>query len=195
MNTNQIDSGEGNVEEVAKDKVKNKIEKGELSLNPWESTDYKRRFDVKENEKNVSVSINNMLDTLEMGMLGKYKEVIIGFKQDKDILLMSKHAKASIHQKCQYLTAALENALAKYPCMDGISWEECCQQAVEVLADIPMCLKPLKMGRTVQRWLSEFRANGRKFMVPSVSYRHKHRKRYFLSSYIMGLDESLITTI
>eukprot|EP00957_Ditylum_brightwellii_P077628 5899705-Ditylum_brightwellii.AAC.1 len=63
---------------------------------------------------------------------------------------MSKHAKASIHQKCQYLPEALDNALAKYPCMDGMLWEECCQQAVAALADIPMCLEPVKMGRTVQ---------------------------------------------
>eukprot|EP00957_Ditylum_brightwellii_P009322 705272-Ditylum_brightwellii.AAC.1 len=30
------------------------------------------------------------------------------------------------------------------------------------------------MGRTVQSWFSEFRTTGKKFMVPSVSYKQKH---------------------
>eukprot|EP00957_Ditylum_brightwellii_P192353 14643097-Ditylum_brightwellii.AAC.1 len=58
--------------------------------------------------------------------------------------------------------------------MDGMRWEECCQQAVAALADIPMCLELMKMARTVQSWFSEFKTNGRKFIVPSVLYKHKH---------------------
>eukprot|EP00957_Ditylum_brightwellii_P106097 8092687-Ditylum_brightwellii.AAC.1 len=91
---------------------------------------------------------------------------------------MSKHAKAAIYQKSMYLTAALNFALEKYPCMEGIHWEECCQQAVAALADIPMCVEAVKNLRMVQSWFSEFRMNKRKFILLPILYKYKYKHKH-----------------
>eukprot|EP00957_Ditylum_brightwellii_P128308 9786362-Ditylum_brightwellii.AAC.1 len=55
------------------------IKNGEVSVNPWLSSECKTLFGVKENEE-VDIAIDNMLTILEHGMLGDYGKVVMGYE-------------------------------------------------------------------------------------------------------------------
>ncbi len=58
-------------------------------LDPWKSEEYKRLFGVTESEKEVEVTINNLLDVLEEGLVGNFSKVVLGFDKCSTI---SEHA-------------------------------------------------------------------------------------------------------
>eukprot|EP00978_Attheya_sp_CCMP212_P024028 scaffold74802_cov56-Attheya_sp.AAC.1 len=83
---------------------------------------------------------------------------------------MSSFARARIQQKCAYLSCALQMALEKYPCANGLGkWADCCEEAITALKYMPVGISPPKCERIIRNWFVDFRQNGRRLVVPSIS--------------------------
>eukprot|EP00978_Attheya_sp_CCMP212_P007994 scaffold18613_cov65-Attheya_sp.AAC.1 len=60
---------------------------------------------------------------------------------------MSSFARAQTQQKCAYLSCALQKALGKYPCANGLGkWADCCEEAITALKYMPSGISPPTMS-------------------------------------------------
>eukprot|EP00978_Attheya_sp_CCMP212_P000277 scaffold505_cov49-Attheya_sp.AAC.3 len=151
--------------------VQDKLDSGALSINPWESTEYKILFGVINDEQSaVEEAICNQLESLEEGLRCNYIQSIHGYKNVKDSP-MSDIARTRVHQKCVYMFGVtLENALEKIQDPNEVNWIcSCCQSAVDNLMNVPMGVVHLKSEENLCQWYVDFRQNGRRINVPSVS--------------------------
>eukprot|EP00978_Attheya_sp_CCMP212_P007745 scaffold18000_cov44-Attheya_sp.AAC.3 len=138
--------------------------------NPWYrySTEYRMLLGVSDGE-NISDAIDDMLNILEDGLLCEYAKCIVGYWNARETP-MSSFAHARTQQKCAYLSCALQMALGKYPCANGLGkWADCCEEAITALKYMPSGISPPKSERIILNWFVDFRQNGRRLVVPSVS--------------------------
>lgn len=84
------------------------------------------------------------------------------------------------------MSVALEKVLEKIQDPNRVNWMTCCQSAVDNLSQFPMGVKPLKSEQEVRQCYIDFRQNGRRINVPSVSMANLKIEKLppFLTTYL-----------
>eukprot|EP00957_Ditylum_brightwellii_P200035 15249400-Ditylum_brightwellii.AAC.1 len=62
-------------------------------------------------------------------------------------------------------------------------WMICCDHALSVLKDVPFGSCPIVRSKTVMEWFVQFRTNGWRFVVPSVSMKNVDKLPLIFSVY------------
>ena len=75
--------------------------------NPWFSPEYDCLFNRLPDEDNVGDSIVFMLDILNQGMNMNFEYIVSGYKNEK-LTPLTPNAWSRVHQKCMYLSCALQ---------------------------------------------------------------------------------------
>ena len=79
----------------------------EVYSNPWYSPEYELLFDRLPDEDNIGDSLVFMLDSLQQGLNMNLEHIVAGYVSEKKTPL-STVARTRVHQKCMYLTCALQ---------------------------------------------------------------------------------------
>ena len=116
-----------------------------------------------------------MLEKLEQCVSGNFIGTVENFDRESDLVFMTGFAVSQIRMKCTYLAVSLESSLHSFYKKEKKTWQQCCEESIAVMEDIPMGISPIIRWRTVMDWFASFRDNGRKFIVPSVSLKDKAR--------------------
>ena len=136
--------------------IVSKFESGELSANQWESGPYKKMFGMEGNESSLDESMNNILEKLEQCISGNFIGTVDNFDRESDLVFMTGFAISRIRMKCTYLAVALESALHSFYKKEKKTWQQCCEESIAVMEDIPMGMSPIIRWRTVMDWFASF---------------------------------------
>lgn len=151
-----------------------------LELTYWDSTNAKKLFNTKENEKDAKVTVERRL-----GVIHKALATPTGYQSVLDVApehmhLLTEHEVESIKSKLSYLSIALKLALET---LDGPkSWAQCCDEAVKYMKEHyekiggSFIAIPIKSGGLLSRLHASFRNKEQLSIAQSMTKRIRNHK-------------------
>ena len=116
-----------------------------------------------------------MLDVLRQGLEMNFESIVLDYKNEK-LTPLTPHARLRIHQKCLYMTCALEKALVYFPSNIVFRWKDICEEVIHDFSHQSFLPGPkIESEKTIRRWFVSFKKNGRKLVVPSISGQHNSK--------------------